>query len=96
MKLVPLEDRIIVEPMTEEEKTKGGIYLPDTVDREKPEQGKVISVGPGKMLESGKRSPMDVHIGDKIVFSKYGPDEIKLEGKKYLIIRHSDILAIIK
>jgi len=96
MKLVPLEDRIIVEPMTEEEKTKGGVYLPDTADREKPEQGKVISVGPGKMLESGKRSPMDVKVGDKIVFSKYGPDEVKIEGTKYLIIRHSDILAIIK
>lgn len=96
MKLVPLEDRIIVEPMTEEEKTKGGIYLPETVDKEKPEQGKVISVGPGKMLESGKRSPMDVKVGDKIVFTKYGPDEVKLEGNKYLIIRHSDILAVIK
>lgn len=96
MKLIPLEDRIIVEPMTEEEKTKGGIYLPETVDKEKPEQGKVISVGPGKILESGKRSPMDVKVGDKIVFSKYGPDEVKLDGEKYLIIRHSDVLAIIK
>lgn len=96
MKLVPLEDRIIVEPMTEEEKTKGGIYLPDTADREKPEQGTVISVGPGKMLESGSRSPMDIKVGDRIVFSKYGPDEFKVEGKKYLIVRHSDILAVIK
>lgn len=96
MKLVPLEDRVIVEPITEEEKTKGGIYLPQTVDREKPEQGKVVSVGPGKMLDSGKRSPVDVKVGDKVVFTKYGPDEIKVEGKKYLIVRQSDILAIIK
>ena len=96
MKLVPLEDRIIVEAMSEEEKTKGGIYLPDTVDREKPEQGKVIAVGPGKTLESGKRADMDVKVGDLIVFSKYGPDEVKLEGTKYLIIRQSDILAVIK
>lgn len=96
MKLVPLEDRVIVEPITEEEKTKGGIYLPQTVDKEKPEQGKVISVGPGKMLESGKRSPLDVKVGDNVVFTKYGPDEIKVEGKKYLIVRQSDILAIIK
>lgn len=96
MKLVPLEDRVIVEPITEEEKTKGGIYLPQTVDREKPEQGTVVSVGPGKILESGKRSPLDVKVGDKVVFTKYGPDEIKVNEKKYLIVRQSDILAIIK
>lgn len=96
MKLVPLEDRVIVEPITEEEKTKGGIYLPQTVDREKPEQGTVVSVGLGKMLESGKRSPLDVKVGDKVVFTKYGPDEIKVNEKKYLIVRQSDILAIIK
>ena len=96
MKLIPLEDRIIVEPMTEEEKTRGGIYLPETVDKEKPEQGKVISVGPGKILESGKRSPMDVKVGDKILFSKYGPDDFKFGDEKYLVIRYSDVLAIIK
>ena len=96
MKLIPLEDRVIVEPMTEEEKTKGGIYLPATVDKEKPEQGKVIAIGPGKMLDSGKRAPMEIKVGDKVVFTKYGPDEIKLDDKKYLIVRQSDILAIIK
>lgn len=96
MKLIPLEDRVIVEPITEEEKTKGGIYLPETVDKEKPEQGTVVSVGPGKMLDSGKRAPMDIKVGDKVVFTKYGPDEIKVEGKKYLIVRQGDILAIIK
>ena len=96
MKLIPLEDRVIVEPITEESKTKGGIYLPQSADKEKPEQGKVISVGPGKMLDSGKRAPVDVKVGDMIVFTKYGPDEVKLNGKMYLIIRQSDILAIIK
>lgn len=96
MKLVPLEDRVIVEPMTEEEKTKGGVYLPATVDKEKPEEGKVIAVGPGKLLDSGKRGAMDIKVGDKVVFTKYGPDEVKLNDKKYLIVRQSDILAIIK
>lgn len=96
MKLVPLEDRIIVEAMTEEEKTKGGVFLPQSVDREKPEQGKVIAVGPGKMLESGKRAPVDVKVGDRVVFTKYGPDEVKIDDKKYLIVRQNDILAIIK
>ncbi|MBI3335313.1 MAG: co-chaperone GroES [Candidatus Portnoybacteria bacterium] len=96
MKLIPLEDRVIVEPMTEEEKTKGGVYLPETADKEKPEQGKVIAVGVGKMFENGKRAPMEVKVGDKVVFTKYGPDEVKMDDKKYLIVRQSDILAIIK
>lgn len=96
MKLVPLEDRVIVEPMTEEEKTKGGVYLPETADKEKPEQGKVIAVGAGKMLDNGKRAPIEVKVGDKVVFTKYGPDEVKMDDKKYLIVRQSDILAIIK
>ena len=97
MKLVPLEDRVIIAPLDEEaKKTKSGIYLPETADKEKPEQGKIVSVGPGKMMEDGKRAPMEVKVGDTVVFTKYGPDEIKIEGKAYLIARHSDILAIIK
>lgn len=97
MKLVPLEDRVIIAPLDEEaKKTKGGIFLPETADKEKPEQGKIVSVGPGKMLEDGKRAPMEVKVGDTVVFTKYGPDEIKVDGKTYLIARHSDILAIIK
>lgn len=96
MKLVPLEDRVIIEPLAEEEKTKGGVYLPETADKEKPEQGKIVSVGPGKMLENGERGEMEVKVGDRVIFTKYGPDEIKVEDKKYLIARQSDILAIIK
>jgi len=97
MKLVPLEDRVIIAPLDEEtKKTKGGVFLPDTADKNKPEQGKVVALGPGKMLEDGKRAQMEVKVGDLVVFTKYGPDEIKIEGKEYLIARHSDILAIIK
>ncbi len=95
MNLKPLEDRVIIEPIKEEEKTKSGIILPETASKEKPEQGKIIAVGPGK-YEDGKRISMDVKVGDKIIFSKYGPDEIKIDGKEYLIARASDILAIIK
>ena len=96
MKLVPLEDRVIIEPLAEEEKTKGGVYLPETADKEKPEQGKIVAVGIGKLLENGERGEMQVSIGDRVIFTKYGPDEIKVDEKKYLIARQSDILAIIK
>jgi len=95
MNLKPLEDRVIIEPIKEEEKTKSGIILPETASKEKPEQGKIVAVGPGK-YENGKRVAMDVKVGDKIIFSKYGPDEIKVDGKEYLIAKASDILAIIK
>ncbi len=95
MNLKPLEDRVIIEPIKEEEKTKSGIILPETASKEKPEQGKIVAVGPGK-YENGKRIAMDVKVGDKIIFSKYGPDEIKVDGKEYLIAKASDILAIIK
>lgn len=70
--------------------------MPETVDKEKPEQGKVVAIGPGKLLENGERAPMEVKVGDRVVFTKYGPDEIKVDDKKYLIARQSDILAIIK
>lgn len=97
MKLVPLEDRVIIEPLDEgENKTKGGVFLPETSDKEKPEQGKIVAVGPGKLLEDGKRAPAEVKVGDKVIFTKYGPDEVKVNGKEYLIARQSDILAIIK
>lgn len=95
MNLKPLEDRVIIKPMKEEEKTKGGIILPSTASKEKPEQGKIVAVGPGK-YEDGKRITMDVKVGDSVIFSKYGPDEIKIDGNEYLIARASDILAIIK
>ncbi|MBC7082014.1 MAG: co-chaperone GroES [Bacillota bacterium] len=89
----PLEDRVVVKPNTEEERTKGGIVLPDTA-KERPQEGEVIAVGPGKLLENGQRAPMDVKPGDKVIFAKYGGTEVKIEGEEYIILRQSDILAI--
>lgn len=88
----PMEDRVIVEPQTAEQKTKSGIVLPDTA-QEKPQTGKVIKVGPGKMTDEGKLIPMDVKEGDVVIYAKYGGTEIKVEGQEYLIIRKTDILA---
>jgi len=95
MKLKPLSNHIILEPISQEEKTKSGIILPDTIDKEKPEQGKVIAVGPGRILADGKRAAMSVKINDKVVFKKYGPDEVKINNKEYLVVSEDDILAII-
>lgn len=91
----PLADRVVVKPITIEEKSKSGIILPDTVDKEKPEQGEVIAVGPGKLLENGSRSALSVVVGNKVLFKKYSPDEIKIDGIEYLVLEESDILAII-
>ncbi len=91
--LKPLEDRVVVKPSTEEERTRGGIVLPDTA-KERPQEGEVIAVGPGKLLDSGERAPMDVKPGDKVIFAKYGGTEIKIDGEEYMILRQSDILAI--
>lgn len=88
-----MEDRVVVKPNTEEERTKGGIVLPDTA-KERPQEGEVIAVGPGKLLENGQRAPMDVKPGDKVIFAKYGGTEVKIEGEEYIILRQSDILAI--
>lgn len=101
MNLKPLSDHILIEPLTKEEKTKSGIILPDTIEREKPQEGKVIAVGPGKRLESGKIQEPAVKTGQKVLFTKYGPHEIKIEGpdgktKEYLIAKEEDILAIIE
>ncbi|MEK7618735.1 MAG: co-chaperone GroES [Patescibacteria group bacterium] len=95
MQLKPLGDRLIVEPINEDEVTKAGIILPDTVDKEKPERGMVVAVGPGKLLESGSRLAMDVKVGDTVVFKKYSPDEVKIDGKEYLILSESDIMAVV-
>ncbi len=86
----------MVKPIREDEATKAGIILPDTVDKEKPEKGKVISVGQGKLLDNGSRAPMSVKVGDTVLFKKYSPDEIKIEKEEYLIISESDVLAIIE
>ena len=96
MNIKPLSDRVLIEVIKEEEKTKAGILLPDTIDKEKPEQGKVVAVGLGKKLVSGKIIPLEVKVGDKVIFTKYGPSEIKVDGKEYLIAKEEDILAIIE
>jgi len=92
--LKPLGNRVVVEPLEQEEITAGGIVLPETA-KEKPQKGKVLSVGPGDRDEDGKRIPMDVAAGDIVLFAKYSGTEIKLDGKKLLILRESDLLAII-
>ncbi len=92
----PLGDRVLIEPITEEEKTKAGIYLPDTASKERPEQGSVIATGEGRILDSGKVVPVKVKKGQKVLFTKYGPNEIKVGGKEYLIAKEEDILAIIE
>lgn len=96
MNIKPLSDHILIEPIKEEEKTKSGIFLPDTTQKEKPEQGMVIAVGDGKKTDDGKIVPVSVRAGQKVLFTKYGPTEIKIEGKEYLIAQESDILAVIE
>lgn len=96
MKLKPLGNRVVLESVSKEERTKSGIIIPDTVDKEKPEQGKVIAVGPGKTGKDGKRIPMDIKVGDKVLFSKYSPTEVKVEDKEYLVVSDDDILAVIE
>ena len=96
MKIKPLSDHILIEPIKEEEKTKTGILIPETAEKEKPEEGKVIAVGPGRKTSSGKIIPLDVKAGDKVLFTKYGPNEIKVDDKEYLIAKEEDILAILE
>lgn len=86
----------MIEPMSKEEKTKSGIYLPETVDKERPEQGKVLAVGEGRTDNNGKLIKPSVKKGDVVLFTKYGPNEIKVDGKEYLIAREDDILAILE
>ena len=92
----PLYDRVVIKPLTQEEVTASGIVLPDTVDKEKPMQGEVIAVGPGKQLESGQVASMSVKVGDKILFTKYAPDEVEIDDEEYLVIEESKILGIVK
>ncbi|MFH1564434.1 MAG: co-chaperone GroES [bacterium] len=96
MKIKPLGDRVIIKPIAKTEQTKSGIILPDTVEGEKPEQGEIIAVGSGKLLENGERAQMSVKVGDKVLFKKYSPDEIKVEGEKVLVLEEGDILAILE
>ncbi len=96
MQVKPLNDRVLVKPLSKEQSTATGIIIPDTVEKEKPEKGEVMVTGPGKLLENGTRAPMTVKAGDKVMFKKYSPDEIKVDGKDLLIVDESDILAIIE
>ncbi len=92
VKLQPLADRVVVKPIEREEVTKGGIVLPDTA-KEKPQEGKIIAVGPGRLSDDGKRIAMDVKVGDVVLYAKYGGTEVKIEGEELVILRESDILA---
>jgi chaperonin GroES len=95
MKIRPLHDRLLVERLEEKEVKKGGIIIPDTA-KEKPQEGKVIAVGNGKVTDEGKRIPLDVKAGDKILFGKYSGSEVKIDDKEYLIMREEDVLAILE
>ena len=92
IKLQPLADRLVVKPIEKEEVTRGGIVIPDTA-KEKPQEGEVLAVGPGRRTEDGKLIPMDIKVGDRVIYSKYGGTEIKIDDEEYIILRESDILA---
>ena len=94
MKVKPLSDRVVIEPLEAEDKTSGGIYLPDTA-KEKPQMGKVVAAGPGKVAESGQLVKMEVKVGDTVLYGKYSGTDITIEGGDYLIVRESDILAVL-
>ena len=93
MKIKPLADRVVIEPIEADEKTSGGIYLPDTA-KEKPQMGKVVAVGTGKITDSGETVKLEVKVGDKVLYGKYSGTDVTFDGKDYLIVRESDILAI--
>ena len=95
LNIKPLGDRVVVKAIAVDEVSKAGIILPETMNKEKSEQGEVMVVGPGKVLENGSRAAMSVMVGNKVLFKKYGPDEVKVDGVDYLIVDESDILAII-
>ncbi|MBU0681225.1 MAG: co-chaperone GroES [Proteobacteria bacterium] len=94
MKIRPLNDRILVKRLASEEKTAGGIIIPDSA-KEKPAEGKIVAIGPGKLNDKGERVAMDVKVGDNVLFSKYGGTDIKLDGENYLIMREDDILGVV-
>ncbi len=95
VRIKPLGDRVVVKPIEEEEVTKSGIVLPDTA-KEKPQKGEVLAVGSGKLLENGERVPLEVKVGDVVVFAKYGGTEIELDGEEYVILSERDLLAVIE
>jgi len=95
MNIKPLYDRVVIKPQAKKEKTESGIYIPETVDKERPQMGEIIAVGEGKIMSNGDVKPLKVKVGDKVLFSKYGPTEITLEGEEYLITKEEELLAII-
>ncbi|NLI40459.1 MAG: co-chaperone GroES [Caldisericales bacterium] len=95
MNLRPLGDRVIVKPLDEEETKKGGLYIPDTA-KEKPVKGEVVAVGPGKILDNGVRVPMDIKVGQKIIYAKYGGTDVKIEGENLVILSERDLLAVVE
>ncbi len=96
MKIEPLHDKVVIKPLSEKEVTASGIVLPGTADKEKPMEGEVIATGPGKRMENGSVSPMSVKVGDKVLFTKYAPDEVEVDGEDYLVIDEDKILAIVR
>ncbi|MBI4137988.1 MAG: co-chaperone GroES [Candidatus Wildermuthbacteria bacterium] len=96
MTIRPLADHVVIEPLKEEQKTKTGILLPDTAEKEKSEQGTVVAVGPGKKDEDGKAVALEVKVGDTVLFTKYGPHEVKVDEKEYLVAKEEDILAVLE
>jgi len=96
MKLQPLFNNVIIKPLKGEEMTKSGIVLPDTMDKEKPEKGEVIAIGSGRILDNGEIMKMSVKVGDQVMFKKYSPDEVKVDGEDYLVLSENDIIAVIE
>jgi len=94
MKIKPLADRVVVRPLEADEKTKGGLYVPDTA-KERPQQGEIVAIGPGRVTDEGKKIPVEVKVGDRILYGKYSGTEVNFEGTEYLIMRESDIFAIL-
>lgn len=96
MKIEPLHDKVVIKPLKQEEITASGIVLPDTADKEKPMQGEVIAVGPGKRLDNGQVAPMTVKVGDRVLFTKYAPDEVEIDDMEYLVVDEDKILGIVR
>ncbi|PLX21039.1 co-chaperone GroES [Candidatus Parcubacteria bacterium] len=96
MNIKPIHTNVVVKPKKEDDITKSGIILPGSSEKERPEQGEVVAVGEGKLLDDGKRAPMSVKVGDNVMFKKYSPDEVSIDGEDYLIVAEGDIIAILK
>lgn len=96
MKINPTSNHLVLKPLDEEKTTASGIIIPDTVSKDKPEQAEVLAVGPGKILENGQRQPVEITVGQKVLFKKYSPDEFEIDNQKYLVISEEDVIAVIE